>query len=236
MVFCVFFEIAKWRLMCAICRPNPVFTSAVLHRVPGAAIPLKVIGPSSCSWKKISYCWKYCYLYILCYSVYCQPCEHFCNWCRKVIDDDGNDLNDDDDNYLLVSDGGWMDGWRMEMCGATLKHGTRKKQTNTHTFRLTSRLTRPPSTALKWQALALSALEMWRHSINFTSWWGRTWRSRCSWTTWTPWPGTDPTRSGSLGTTLCSPSPPSSFHISVTSQPPIDLYFNYLWHRGKKIC
>ena len=63
--------------------------------------------------------------------------------------DDGNDLNDDDDNYLLVSDGGWMDGWRMEMCGATSKHGTRKKQTNTHTFRLTSRLTRPPSTALK---------------------------------------------------------------------------------------
>ena len=85
MVFCVFFEIAKWRFMCAIRRPNPVFTSAVLHRVPGAAIPLKVIGPSSCSWKKISYWWKYCYLYILCYSVYCQPCEHFCNWCRKVL-------------------------------------------------------------------------------------------------------------------------------------------------------
>ena len=229
MVFCVFFEIAKWRFMCAIRRPNPVFTSAVLHRVPGAAIPLKVIGPSSCSWKKISYCWKYCYLYILCYSVYCQPCEHFCNWCRKVIDDDCNDLNDDDDNYLLVSDGGWIDGWRMEMWGATSKHGTRKKQTNTHTFRLTSRLTRPPSTALKWQALALSALETWRHSINFTSWWGRTWRSRCSWTTWTPWPGMDPTRSGSLGTTLCSPSPPSSFHILATSQPPLHLYCNNLW-------
>ena len=117
----------------------------------------------------------------------------------------------------------WAIAW------ATSKHGTRKKQTNTRTFWLTSRPTRPPSTALKWRALALSVLETWRHSIFFTSWWGRTWRSQCSWTTWTPWPGMDPTRSGSLGTTLCSPSPPSSFHILATSQPPLHLYCNNLW-------
>ena len=51
----------------------------------------------------------------------------------------------------------------------------------------------------------------------------------CSWTTWTPWPGMGPTRSGSLGTTLSSPSPPSSSHISATSQPPLDLYYTNLW-------
>ena len=30
------------------------------------------------------------------------------------------------------------------------------------------------------------------------------------------------------GTTLCSPSPPSSFHILATSQPPLHLYCNNL--------